>query len=364
MLYILITIVTLLIGIFLYINLHPTFGGSLSKDDRLVFSSFENFAKGKFFNQQPTVMDMNLSSILSLLKDSISSNKERKPSSPLSISSIDWSKINNGEDSLTWFGHSTFLLSIDGKKILGDPMFGPSPSPVSFAGGKRYSKDLLYIIDELPAIDAVFITHDHYDHLDYSSILKLRDKVSHFFVPYGVGGHLQRWGIIEEKISELNWWDELNWQGLTIASVPAQHFSGRGMFNRDTTLWTGWVILGETNRFYTSGDGGYGPHFKDIGVKYGPFDLTLIEGGQYDRRWAAIHMMPEQSVQAHLDVRGKNMMLIHWGAFTLAYHGWSEPVERAILEAKEKEVNLIAPRIGETVLFKDIDSLPVTKWWK
>jgi L-ascorbate metabolism protein UlaG (beta-lactamase superfamily) len=363
MLYILITIVTLLIGIFLYINLHPTFGGSLSKDDRLAFSSFENFAKGKFFNQQPTVMDMNLSSILSLLKDSISSNKERKPSSPLSISSIDWSKINNGEDSLTWFGHSTFLLSIDGKKILGDPMFGPSPSPVSFAGGKRYSKDLLYIIDELPAIDAVFITHDHYDHLDYSSILKLRDKVSHFFVPYGVGGHLQRWGILEEKISELNWWDELNWQGLTIASVPAQHFSGRGMFNRDTTLWTGWVILGETNKFYTSGDGGYGPHFKDIGEKYGPFDLTLIEGGQYDRRWAAIHMMPEQSVQAHLDVRGKNMMLIHWGAFTLAYHGWSEPVERAFLEAKEKDVNLIAPRIGETVLLKDIDSLSGAKWW-
>jgi L-ascorbate metabolism protein UlaG (beta-lactamase superfamily) len=353
-----------MIGIFLFVNLHPTFGGSLSKKDRRSYSTFENFSKGKFINQQPTDMNMNLSSILSMLKDSISNDKERKPGSPLSISSIDWSKINNGEDSLTWFGHSTFLLSIDGKKILVDPMFGNSPSPVAFAGGKRYSKDLLYIIDELPAIDAVFITHDHYDHLDYSSILKLKDKVSHFIVPYGVGGHLHRWGIMKEKMNELNWWDELNWKGLTIASVPAQHFSGRGMFNRNTTLWTGYVILGKKNRFYTSGDGGYGPHFREIGERYGPFDLTLIEGGQFDRRWAEIHMMPEKSVQAHLDVRGKNMMLIHWGAFTLAYHGWSEPVERAILEAKEKEVKLIAPRIGETVLLKDIDSLPVTKWWK
>jgi L-ascorbate metabolism protein UlaG (beta-lactamase superfamily) len=135
------------------------------------------------------------------------------------------------------------------------------------------------------------------------------------------------------------------------------------MFNRDSTLWMGWVILGKKHRLYTSGDGGYGPHFKEIGEKYGPFDLTLIEGGQYDKRWASIHMKPEESIQAHLDVRGKNMMLIHWGAFTLAYHSWTDPVERALRTAKEKDVSLIAPKSGETVLLNGTIPTPVP-WWK
>jgi L-ascorbate metabolism protein UlaG (beta-lactamase superfamily) len=305
---------------------------------------------------------MNFSTIVSLLKDSFTSNKERKPSSKIPIS-FDWDNLHSNKDSLTWFGHSTFLLHVENKKILIDPMFGPSPSPVPIIGSKRYSGDLLYVIEKLPAIDAVLITHDHYDHLDYPSILRLRDKVGHFFVPIGVAAHLSRWGIPKEKITEFNWWDEQKWKDLTIAAVPSQHFSGRGMFNRDTTLWLGWVIMGENLKLYTSGDGGYGPHFREIGKKYGPFDLTLIEGGQYDPRWANIHMMPEESVQAHIDVNGKNMMLTHWGAFTLAYHGWSEPVERALREAKKKEVGLIAPKIGESIILNQSMPTPVS-WWR
>jgi L-ascorbate metabolism protein UlaG (beta-lactamase superfamily) len=357
-----IAIITLII--ILFVNLHPTFGGNPSKGDKEIYRHFENYRNGKFMNQNPTNMSMSVSTIFSLMKDSMIGKNNRNPKSPISISPLNWDKIKSNQDSLTWFGHSTFLLSVDNKKILLDPMFGPSPSPVSYVGSKRYSEDLLYIIDELPLIDAVLITHDHYDHLDYKSILRLKDKVGQFFVPHGVAAHLQRWGVEAERISELNWWDEIEWQGLTIASVPSQHFSGRGLRNRDTTLWTGWVIFGEKNRIYTSGDGGYGPHFKQIGEKYGHFDLTLVEGGQYDKRWSSIHMMPEEAVQAHLDVKGKNMMLIHWAAFTLAYHGWTDPIERAIREAKERDVRLISPSIGETIVLNGSITVDDSLWWK
>lgn len=362
MLYLLIFLGVLVIGIILFITLHPTFGAGPSKQNRESYRNFNHYKNGKFVNQNPTDMKMDLSSILSLMKDSLTGKAERSPSNPIPIS-LNWDKIYNNEDSLTWFGHSTMLLTLDKKKILIDPMFGHSPSPVSFVGTKRYSEDLLDVIEKLPPIDVVLITHDHYDHLDYPSMIKLKNKVRHFFVPLGVAAHLLKWGINEDRITECNWRDEVKWEGLTIASVPSQHFSGRGLFNRNSTLWNGWVILGENYRIYTSGDGGYGPHFKQVGEKYGPFDLTLMEGGQYDRRWSAIHMQPEESVQAHLDVKGKNMMLIHWGAFTLAYHSWTDPVERAISAALEKQVNIIAPRLGETLLLNGNLAVPET-WWK
>ncbi|WP_456275247.1 MBL fold metallo-hydrolase [Bacillus sp. AK128] len=352
----------LMVGTILFLN-HPTFGGKISKEDRQTYHRFKNYRNGKFINQAPTDMKMSVHTIMSLMKDSMIGKKKRKPSKIIPISPINWEQVMLDEDSITWFGHSSFLISIDSKKILIDPMFGPSPSPLSIVGSKRYSQDLLPIIDELPFIDAVLITHDHYDHLDYPSILKLKEKVKHFFVPYGVGAHLLRWGVTSDKFTEMNWWDEHSFEGLTIAAVPSQHFSGRGMLNRESTLWTGWVILGNGSRLYTSGDGGYGEHFKQIGEKYGPFDLTLIEGGQYDHRWSSIHMVPEDSVQAHLDVKGKKMFLSHWGAFTLAFHGWKDPIERACIKATIEDVELITPKIGETVLLNEKESVS-SGWWR
>lgn len=363
MIYLLIFLSVLSAVIILFLNLHPVFGGTASKEQQETYKKFNNYVNGKFVNQVPTKLDMNASDNFSMLKESISGGEDRTPAGQLAVSEIDWNKINSEEDSVTWFGHSAFLLSIDNKKILLDPMLGPIASPVPFAGSNRYTGDLLHIIDQLPPIDAVLITHDHYDHLDYPSIRELKDKVGHFFVPLGVSAHLIRWGIEKEKITELNWWDETEFQGLTAVLTPSKHFSGRGPFNRDTTLWGGWVILGKNTRFYTSGDGGYGDHFKEIGEKYGPFDMALMEGGQYDKRWSWVHMTPEESVQAHLDVNGENMMLIHWGAFTLAYHGWTEPIERALIAAKEKEVNLIAPEIGETIPLIGQQSNPISSWW-
>lgn len=357
-------LVVLFAFIFLFIKINPVFGGNPTKEQKEKYSHLDNYVNGKFINQIPTKMNMGASDYLSMIRDNMSGRDQRNPAGPVPVSEINWNKVNSEEDSLTWFGHSAFLLSIDHKKMLVDPMLGPIASPVSFAGSKRYSQNMLDIIDKLPLIDAVFITHDHYDHLDYPSISKLKSKVKHFFVPLGVYTHLIRWGVEEEKITELNWWDEVQFHGLTIAFTPSKHFSGRGVSNRDTTLWGGWVILGKQTRFFTSGDGGYDTHFKEIGEKYGPFDIVLMEGGQYDRRWSWVHMRPEESVQASIDVKGKQMMLIHWGAFTLAYHSWTEPIERALIAAKKNGVSMVTPKIGETISINEELSVSHSPWWK
>jgi Predicted Zn-dependent hydrolases of the beta-lactamase fold len=366
LLYIVVFFIVLVLGLILFINAHPSFGGSPTKKAKEIYQSLNNYVDGKFVNQVPTKMDMGASNIFSMLKEYSSDGTNRNPAGPIPVTTIDWNKIKSEGDSITWLGHSAFLLSIDNKKLLIDPMLGSIASPVSFAGSKRYkySEDMKEIIDDMPPINAVFITHDHYDHLDYSSILKLKNKVGHFFVPLGVSVHLIRWGIAKDKITELNWWNEAEFQGLTVALTPAKHFSGRGIFNRDSTLWGGWVILGKQTRFYTSGDGGYDEHFKKVGKKYGSFDITLLEGGQYDRRWSWVHMTPEQAVQAHQDIKGKIMMLMHWGGFTLAFHDWNEPIERAANEAKKADVNLIAPMIGETLLLNSDLYTPPSPWWE
>jgi L-ascorbate metabolism protein UlaG (beta-lactamase superfamily) len=354
------------VGSILFMNIDPAFGGNPTKEQKEMYQNLNNYANGKFVNEYPAGLTTNSSDASSTNEYSASEAKNRSPTGPIPVSAIDRNKIKSENDSLTWLGHSAFLLSIDNKKLLIDPMLSPVASPVSFVGIKRYeySEDImLHLIDDMPSIDAVFITHDHYDHLDYQSIVKLNSKTSHFFVPLGVSAHLVRWGVPKEKITELNWWEETEYQGLTVALTPTRHFSGRDPFNIDTALWGGWVIQGNRTRIYTSGDGGYGTHFKEIGNKYGPFDITLIEGAQYDRNWPDIHMLPEQAVQANIDVNGETMMLMHWGAFTLANHGWNEPLERALKEANEREVNLIAPQIGETVLLDSDLQMPPTSWW-
>ncbi|QDY46903.1 hypothetical protein HF394_17720 [Planococcus glaciei] len=363
MIYLLVIISVLVMAVLLVINLSPTFGGNPSKEQKESYEVFDNYKDGKFVNL-PSEIPAGSIEVPATLATSMSSREDTSPSVRLPVSEIDWNAINSDEDSLTWLGHSAFILSIDKKKILVDPMLGPIASPVSFIGPKRYSEDLLGIVEKLPAIDAVFITHDHYDHLDYQSITKLQSKVAHFFVPYGVSSHLINWGIAKEKITELNWWEEAEFQELTVALTPAKHFSGRGLLNQNSTLWGGWVILGEQTRFYVSGDGGYDAHFKEIGDMYGPFDIALIEGGQYDTRWPESHMQPEESVQASIDVQGKKMVLTHWGAFTLARHGWTEPIERAAAAAEERGVTLTSSPMGETVPLDGNLSSPFSEWWE
>ena len=268
--------------------------------------------------------------------------------------------VNDTLCHVTWYGHSAFLIEIDGKRILIDPMLGESSSPLGFMA-KRFLYEKPIPIEELTDIDVVILSHDHYDHLDYPTVVKIKDQVSHFYTALGVGSHLKHWGIDEKKITELDWWQTSSVNGIGLVACPARHFSGRGLTDRNATQWASWVIEGQYQKLYFSGDGGYGPHFKEIGDKYGPFDLAMMECGQYNAAWAAIHMMPEQSVQAGLDLKGKVLMPIHWGAFELSIHQWTDPIKRFKAESQRLDATMAHPFIGER--FQLGRDLPQVEWW-
>lgn len=302
--------------------------------------------------------------MLTILRDIIKGRPGRMPKEPIPIQHID-SLPSPAEKTIKaiWFGHSTVLLEVEGKRLLLDPTFANAPSPFPFIGGKRFSKVLPIELGRLLPVDIVLLSHDHYDHLDYKTIMRLKDKTGMFCVPAGVGRRLEQWGISRDKIKELTWWQEINCAGLTLACTPSRHFSGRSMFDRNKTLWCSWSIVGQEKKVFFSGDGGYGAHFRQIGRKYGPFDLTLMECGQYDARWADIHMLPEQSVQAHIDLDGELLLPIHWAAFSLAFHSWTDPVERALKAAEEHQIQITTPKIGEAVLL-DAAQYPAARWWR
>lgn len=258
-----------------------------------------------------------------------------------------------------WLGHSTFLLRIDGITILVDPVFGDYVSPVPIYA-KRFQPPVIQIAD-IPDIDMVLVSHDHYDHLEKATIQNLAARGVKFVVPIGVGGRLEGWGVARNKISELDWWEKTSVGNVTIVCAPAQHFSGRKGLDGNKTLWASWAILGSTKRVFYSADGGYADHFKEIGDKLGPFDLTFMEVGQYNQNWINVHMMPDQSVQAHIDVKGNMMVPVHWGAYSVSLHDWFDPPQRATAEAAAKGVNLLTPMMGQLV---DTDNPPESKpWW-
>ena len=273
------------------------------------------------------------------------------------------------KDSLyvTWIGHSSLLLQVDGVKFLIDPVFTNNVSPVSLVRISRFQKKAPVSADELPELDAVFISHDHYDHLNADAITSLEPKVSHFIMPKGVGQYFRMWKIPEEKIREYSWWEEGEIKGksgqtLRFACTPAQHYSKRSLFEKNNALWSSWVFMGSAHKVFYSGDSGYNFHFKQIGEQYGPFDLTFIENGQYSVHWPQNHMFPEQSVQANLDLKGKVMIPVHWGSFDISIHDWWEPIERAVAEAKKQNVRLLTPKIGQTLVIDE--NTKTDNWWK
>jgi L-ascorbate metabolism protein UlaG (beta-lactamase superfamily) len=368
-------IMLILIAGIIFINFSPQFGAKTTGINYERIKGSKNFINGKFRNNEKTAMmtKIDLTSIpLYFSKGNTipSFTIPIKKSNSIKSGGLDTTVTKDNLDSykqksnvkVTWFGHSALLLEVNNRKIFLDPMLGKIPAPHPWLGSKRFNEELPMKIEDIPQIDAVLISHDHYDHLDYWSITKIKDKVKMFYVPLGVAAHLKSWGVDEAKIIELDWWEEASFEELTFVSTPSRHFSGRGLFNRDSTLWCSWVIKSENTKLFFSGDGGYSNNFKAIGEKFGPFDLTFLECGQYDEGWSQIHMMPEETVKAHIDLRGEVLMPIHWGAFKLSIHPWQEPVERLLLEANSLRVKVTTPMIGEAIILEK--SVPSSKWWK
>ncbi len=345
-----------------FINVSPQFGAG-AKDvslDRIRKSS--HFLNGAFKNTEPTLQNTGFK--WSTIPKFFTEGNNKVPTAELPIKKLTKSYFKNkpATPRITWFGHSAAFVELECLNIFIDPMLGDVPAPHPFLGSKRFQKELPISIDSLPKIDVVLISHDHYDHLDYGSIVQLNGKVGQFYVPLGIKAHLTSWGVAADKITEFDWWENINFKGVEFVSTPARHFSGRGVTNRNSTLWCSWVLKSENTSIFFSGDSGYGTHFKEIGDKYGPFDFTMMECGQYNEQWSQIHMTPEETIQASIDVKSNLMMPIHWGSFKLALHSWDDPIVRATAKANELNVKITTPIIGEGIVLNQ-DNFPSSTWW-
>lgn len=288
--------------------------------------------------------------------------KDLAPSVPLPEAHSELKEFFQPSESLKviWYGHSTLLLNMGGKIILIDPIFSGHASPLSFMI-KRFQPALLKL-NELPAIDYVVISHDHYDHLDMGTVKAFVGKPTKFLVPLGIGSHLKGWGIAPDAITEMDWWQTRQIGELEFVATPAQHFSGRNGIKDAETLWASWIIKGPKFNLYFSGDSGYDTHFAEIGKRYGPFDIAFLENGQYNEKWPEVHLLPEQVITAYKDLRAKSIFPIHWGAFVLASHTWYEPIVLLQKAAQAENIRLFSPTIGETVVVND--DYQNKSWWE
>ncbi|WP_420577258.1 MBL fold metallo-hydrolase [Ekhidna sp.] len=365
---VLISIILLVVlAVIIFFRTAPQIGGKPSGERLERMKQAPNYTDGKFENTVETKIEMTWATIRKSLGHYLFSDKTFKnPQKPILVKPFDalaFDQIPDDSIAFTWFGHSTILMRINGITILADPVIkGKRASMFTFMGPERFDYTDHISVDELPQIDVVILSHDHYDHLDYPTIKVLKEKVNRFYLPLGVGAHFEEWGVPAENITELNWWDEIEFKGLKLAFTPTRHFSGRGFGDRFSTLWGSWVIIGQNKRLYFSGDSGYFPGFKEIGEKYGPFDLTFMECGAYNEGWSEIHMFPEETAQAHLDVNGKLLMPIHWGKFDLSLHPWKESVNRLSQKAQEEGIRLFTPEVGQMVSLSDSSDLD--RWWE
>lgn len=338
---------------------------AMSNSDHTLPSKIESspqYKDGKF-NDMGNALNMSFTDYVSTTWDFLFASNHRTPDTELPVKQVDLSHFNNKDSNqlnVTWLGHSSLMINIDGYKILTDPVF---EKRISVFGPTRFNGDVPLDIQQIPKIDAVIISHDHYDHLNKFSVQQIIEKTNKFIVPLAVGARLIDWGVPQSKIVELNWWQEYRLDhNLMVAATPAQHFSGRGITDRNKTLWASWVIQTPFHKLFFSGDSGYFSGFKQIGAKYGPFDMTFIECGAYGKSWPKVHMFPEQTVQAHLDLKGIVLHPIHWATFNLALHPWYEPMVRLTAAANLKNIKIATPVVGETTVYNM--RIPTAIWWE
>ncbi|KLT64174.1 MBL fold metallo-hydrolase [Pedobacter sp. BMA] len=355
-------VLILALAVFVVLNL-PVFG-RLPKGTRLdQIHHLSNYRDGALQNLSPTLMQPEGVSFFTLLKAFLfDQNPDKTPSNPLPFVKPDLNgKAAGDEVELIWFGHSSYLIKINGYRILVDPVFSETPSPFSFIGSKAFKGTGFVQAADFKDIDVLVITHDHYDHLDYQSILKIAPNSKSIVTSIGVGSHLERWGVPASKINELCWEQSVSlFDSLKFTAVSGRHFTGR-KFRRNQTLWSAFVLQSKQSKLFLGGDSGYDTHFQQIGNQYGPFDLALLECGQYNDYWPYIHMFPEQTVQAAIDLKAKVLMPVHWSKFSLAMHSWDEPVKRVVAAAEDLNFPIVTPRLGETINLNKY--LPTAKWW-
>jgi len=342
----------------------PQFGGELSGERLARARANPQHRDGRFVNPLPpasyTWADAQALFVGQFFGDEVREPPGAIPVLPVTAASLQ-SPPNPGLRAF-WIGHASLYAEIDGVRLLIDPIFSDYASPFDF-GPKRFHPPPIALAD-LPKIDAVLITHDHYDHLDMRTIQQLARGDTLFFVPLGIGAHLERWGVAPQRVREFEWGQQHTLGGVRIVSTPARHYSGRRLGDRNATLWTSWSVIGARHRFYVSGDTGYSDHFRTIGEQFGPFDLAFVKVGAYGpgAPWLDIHMSAEDAAHAARDVRARRLFPEHWGTFNLAFHAWDEPIRRTVAAARANQVDVVTPRIGEWV---DADAPFASRaWWE
>jgi len=363
--WVLIILFVITVGSVLFLRNWPPFGGTVSGERLKMAQASPHYHDGEFANTPPHP-PLESGDAWGYLIEQFFGDQTRVPPSAIPISVIPLESIQAEPHTglrAIWFGHSSVYVELDGFRLLVDPVFSEYASPFNGIGPKRTHPPPITLAD-LPRIDVVMISHDHYDHLDMRTIQFLSPKGTQFLVPLGVGAHLDEWEIPESQITELDWWESTEIAGLKIICTPAQHYSSRGIFDYKETLWSSWSVMGSKHRFFYSGDSGYSNHFQSIGSQLGPFDLSIMKIGQYGpgASWIYSHMDPEEAIEAHLAVRARRMLPVSWGTFNIAFHDWDEPIRRAVQAANEKNVDLVTPRVGDVVTAgKPFNSYP---WWE
>jgi L-ascorbate metabolism protein UlaG (beta-lactamase superfamily) len=357
-----IVLLSLILGTILFLKT-ARFGKIPSGDSKQKITQSPHYKKNQFENERFTPMMAEGVNYATITWDFFFNKpKYSNPPKPIPSQKTDLKKLNSKDDVLVWFGHSSYFMQLDGKTFLVDPVLSGLASPVPYTTTSFRGSDI-YSTDDFPTIDFLFITHDHWDHLDYPTVIKLKSKVKQIITSLGVGSHLRHWGFAPDIITETDWNTHTALRdGFSVHTKPARHFSGRG-FTRNQSLWSSFVLKTPTQKIYIGGDSGYDTHFKTIGEEHGPFDLALLECGQYNKNWRHIHMMPEETVQASIDLKARRLMPVHWGKFALSMHDWNEPITRASAEAKRINHPLVTPQIGEPVWLKD-GSQQFSNWWE
>lgn len=322
-----------------------------------------NYRDGKFQNLHETQQITSEKGFLGAMGDFLFTKKERlRPESEIPSVKTDLWKLDRGENLLVWFGHSSYLLQVDGQRILVDPVLKGAGSPVSFIN-RPFKGTETYSPEDIPEVDYLVISHDHWDHLDYGTVMAIKERVGKVVCPLGVGQHFERWGFTPDRLVEMDWNEAAALGGgYKVHCLPARHFSGRGL-TPNQSLWASFLFEMPSRRIYIGGDSGYDTHYAEAGARFEDIDLAIIENGQNNEDWKYIHILPEQQVQAFRDLGAKRLFTVHHSKFALAKHPWDEPLKNITAAAEKHSIDLIQPMIGEVVNLDDT-AYTITKWWE